>query len=80
MEHSNNKITEARSLCVKPQWHSANSVKVLLVLCLISFVPISFAKTEQEFNAEQLRLEKVIETTRPDVIWVNAEDYAKELK
>ena len=51
---------------------------LFLAFCL-NIRPAIAYKSEKEFDAEMLRLEKVIESTRPDVVWVNAEDYAKEL-
>lgn len=58
-------------------------MKTLILLFLLSITPVSNCaayQTEREFDAEMLRLENDIKKNRPDVIWVNAEQYAKEIR
>ena len=59
-------------------------MKTLIFLILLSITPVSNCaysyQTEKEFDAEMLRLENDIKKNRPDVIWVNAEQYTKEIK
>jgi len=71
-------------LMATPKQNCTRYIIAWFLIFAAAFIPrpvvAKVPETEKQFDARMKFLEDEVKRTRPDVIWVNAEEYAKGLR